>query len=114
MASEHILKISSDINIIWDNWKKSVLDAAEFSIGKVKKSNRYRKFWDNELDIFIKSTREINRLKRIHDKTHDCNSETGKILSDTYRVRKTKVQEAIKRKANALKLKEFHNKSVSP
>lgn len=45
--------MSSDINIIWDNMKNSVLDAAEFSIGKGKKSNLYRKFWDNELDILI-------------------------------------------------------------
>ncbi|VDI49574.1 Hypothetical predicted protein [Mytilus galloprovincialis] len=49
----------------------------------------------------------------MHDKTRDCNSETGNLLTNTYKLRKVKVQEAIKKKENALKLKQFHDKFVN-
>jgi hypothetical protein len=53
----------------------------------------------------IKERREYNRLKRIHSKTRDSNSESGKCTSQVYQIRKRKVQETIKRKENQAKLK---------
>jgi hypothetical protein len=69
------------------------------------KTDRYRDFWDKELDKLIKERCECNRLKRIHNTTRDSNSESGKCISQVYQICKRKVQEAIKRKENQAKLK---------
>jgi hypothetical protein len=89
---------TSDINEIWSQWKNCIDKSASKSIGKAKKTDRYRDFWDKELDKLIKERCECNRLKRIHNTTRDSNSESGKCISQVYQIRKRKVQEAFKRK----------------
>jgi len=101
---------TSDINEIWSQWKSCIDKYASESIGKAKKTDRYRNFWDKELDTMIKERRECNRLKRINNKTRDSNSESGKCISQVYQIRKRKVQEAIKRQETQAKLKLFHDR----
>ena len=86
--------------------------SASESICKAKKTDRYRDFWDKKLDKLIKEKRECNRLKRVHNKTRDSNSESAKCISQVYQIRMRKVQEAIKRNENQAKLKLFRDMHI--
>ena len=73
----------------------------------------YRSFWDKKIDKLIKERREVNRLKRIHDKTRNYDSETGQRLSNVYKLRHLRVQEAIKKKENVAKFKSFQGRCIN-
>ena len=82
-----ILKFSGNIDDAWLDWKHRVSQAAENSIGLSKKPRNYKTFWDKEIDSLIKSRKTANKLVRIHNKTRPYDSDTGKILSETYKER---------------------------
>ena len=106
-------ELNGNIEIIWNDWKCKVSKAAENTIGKSKKPDNFRSFWDKDIDFLIKLRRKANRLRRIHDKTRPSDSETGHILSESYKRRKTLVQDAIKKKEHGNKIRLFNSKCVS-
>ena len=52
-------------------------------------------------------------MKRIHDKTRNYDSETGQRLSNVYKLRHLRVQEAIKKKENVAKFKSFQGRCIN-
>ena len=64
-------------DLAWSIWKNAINEAALEVIGKSRKVNNYRSFCDKEIDKLIKEKREVNRLKRIHDKIRNYDSESG-------------------------------------
>ena len=101
---------NKDVNLIWNHWKSIIENAAISSIGKAKPVKNYRNFWDKELDNLLKQRRDANRLKRIHDKSHPHNDVVGERLTNQYKSRKSKLQEAVKRKNHSAKVKDFTRK----
>ena len=71
----------------------------------------YRGVLDKEIDKLIKERREVNRLKRIHDKTRNYDSETEQRLSNVHKLRKLK--EAIKKRESAAKFQSFQDKCIN-
>ena len=103
-----------DINKVWTHWTNNVNNAANAAIGKRKNVKKYRDFWDKELDELIKLRRVANRLKRTHNKFRPHDSEVGQLLSESYIQRKRAVQNAIKRKASAIKMRTFTDQCIKP
>ena len=68
---------ASDVNLAWSIWKNTINEAALEVIGKSRKVKNYRSFCDKEIDKLVKERREVNRLKRIHDKIRNYDSESG-------------------------------------
>jgi hypothetical protein len=104
------LPVRNNVNTIWETRKNNIDNTANHIIGKHKKAKNYKMFWDKELEGLIKSRQASNRLKRSHDKLRQSDSHIGKLLTDSYMKRKKAVQEAVKRKINADKMRLFNNK----
>jgi hypothetical protein len=94
----------TNVEDMWDDFKTSLLNAGEKSIG-YKKYNDKKDYWNKEIDKLIRDRRQANKLYRIWSKHPNCSPELLNVLWDDYLERKKKVADKVKQNVIKQKLK---------